>query len=100
MNQLEQPILAHIAQQLGITSEELIKQSLTYYLERKLKEWDIELLKLKNYYDVEDVEEFEKLYETGEIDENTTWKDYQKFYTLTHKEIQVRKILRELIKKF
>lgn len=82
-----------VASQLGLSKEEVIQQSLTYFLEGKLRELWAELAELRSRYQVDTPEEFERLYQDDKLDEASSWRDYQRFETLTFKIDQLNRLL-------
>ncbi|MGA0557678.1 hypothetical protein ACO2Q8_13570 [Larkinella sp. VNQ87] len=79
-----------IASQLGLTKDEVIQQSLRYFLEGKLRELWAERVELQTQYHVTTPEEFEQLYKDDQVDEASSWRDYQRFETLTFKIEQLK----------
>jgi hypothetical protein len=85
MNISGEQIIEFVAKQVGIGKMDLLRKSLSQFLDSQIKFLKSELFELKGKYKVETPEEFEKLYKTGAIKEEDTWKDYQKFDNLTYK---------------
>jgi hypothetical protein len=92
MNISGEQIIEFVANQVGIGKMDLLRKSLSQFLEGQIKFLKSELFELKGKYKVETPEEFEKLYETGKIEEEDTWKDYQKFDNLTYKIKKLEKL--------
>lgn len=92
MNTSGEQIIDYVAKQIGINKMDLIKASLSQYIEYQIKYLNSELFELKGKYNVETPEQFEKLYENGEIEEENTWKDYQKFDNLVYKIHKLEKL--------
>lgn len=82
-----------IASQLGLSKEAVLQQSLTYFLEGKLRELRAELTELRIRYQINTPEEFERLYQEDKVDEAASWRDYQRFETLTFKIDQLQHLL-------
>ena len=72
-----------IAQRLGMQQQQLLQEGIVHYLESRQRELQAELNLLKAHYQVATIEQFEALYETGQIEEVNTWRDYQRFDTLS-----------------
>ena len=75
-----------LSSEIGINSNELVRQSLLLFIWEKLRDVKTGLFVLQKKYNVETVFEFEKLYETGEIEEGSTFSDYQKFDRLAYEQ--------------
>ena len=65
--QLEIKELEDLAEKLNISKDEMIRESLKVFLERKLREIKAEIFEIRVKYKVSSVEEFEELYRRGEI---------------------------------
>lgn len=89
-------VLEEVAQQLGMRQEDLVHQSLRYFLEGKLQELNADLAILKNKYHIQSIEAFDQLYESGAIEESDSWRDYQQFDNLSFKIRQLEALLKEL----
>ncbi len=69
-------IVESIANKLNIDSNELVHQGIRAYLENELKLVDTEIYKLASKYGVEDIDEFLKKVEAGEISEAEGYDDF------------------------
>lgn len=85
-----------IAQQLGIQQQELLHEGVVHFLESRQRALQAELNLLKATYKVDSTDQFEALYEQGAIEEADTWRDYQRFDTLSFKLDELKKILTEV----
>lgn len=81
---------------IGISQNELIKESLLLFAWNKLKYVQLELYSLQKKYQVNTVFEFEKLYETGKIEEADTFEDYQKFDRLCYEQELFEQFIKKL----
>jgi len=87
-----------LAKKLNLSAEEMIKESLKVFLEKKLRELKVEIFKIRSKYGVSSVEEFEELYKKGEIEEKDTWQDLQRLDHLEFKKEEIEKALQNLNK--
>lgn len=94
--QLEMKELDALAKNLNLSKEEMLKESLKVFLERKLREIKTEMFKIRTKYGVSSVKEFEELYRKGEVEEKDTWQDLQRFDHLEFKKDELEKALRTL----
>ena len=88
--------ISKVSELLGIDVSTLEKESLRVYLEKKMREYNAEILEICRKYGVKSAKEFEELYKSGKLDEENTLDD---FFRLDYLESQVEKIkaaLREL----
>jgi len=83
-----------LAEKLNISADEIIRESLKIFLERKLRELKVEIFRIRSKYGISSVEEFEELYKRGEIEEKDTWQDLQRLDHLEFKKEEIEKILK------
>ena len=76
--------------------EEMIRESLKVFLEKKLREIKTEMYEIRVKYKVSSVEEFEELYRRGQIEEKDTWQELQRLDHLEFKKDEIEGILRSL----
>ncbi len=88
--------IKEISSEIGINQDELLRQSLLLFIWSKLKDVKLELYSLQKKYKVDTVFEFEKLYETGQIEEETSFTDYQKFDRLSYEHELYEKFIKKL----
>ncbi len=94
--QLEEKELESLAEKLNLSKDEMLREGLKYFLERKLREIRTEIYKIRTRYGVSSVEEFEDLYKKGEVDEKDTWQELQRLDHLEFKKDEFEKALRFL----
>ena len=94
--QLEMKEIEELAEKLNLTKEEMVRESLKLFLERKLREIKTEIFSIRSKYGVASVEAFEEKYKKGEIDEKDTWQDLQKLDHLEFKKDELEKAFRAL----
>lgn len=92
--QLEIKELDALAEKLNLSKEEMLRESLKFFLERKLREIKTEIFKIRTKYGVSSVEEFEELYKKGKIEEKDTWQELQRLDHLEFKKDELEKVLR------
>ncbi|WP_347274256.1 hypothetical protein [Candidatus Kuenenia sp.] len=85
-----------MAEKLNLSREEMLREGIKLFLERKLREIKSEIFKIRTKYGVPSVEEFEELYRKGEIEEKDTWQDFQKLDHLEFKKDELEEALRTL----
>lgn len=94
--QLEMKELDDLAEKLNLSKDEMLRESLKIFLERKLREIKTEIFKIRTKYGISSVEEFEGLYRTGKIEEKDTWQELQHLDHLEFKKDELEKVLRTL----
>jgi len=94
--QLETKEIEALAEKLNLSKDEMLRDSLKVFLERKLREIKTEVFKIRTKYGISNVEEFEERYKKGEIEEKDTWQDLQRLDHLEFKKDELEKTLREL----
>lgn len=94
--QIEVSELEALAEKLNLTKDEMLRESLKYFLEKKLREIKIEMYKIRTKYKVSSVEEFEELYRRGEIEEKDSWQELQRLDHLEFKKDELEKALGSL----
>ncbi len=91
-------IIEYVSQQVGVEKVDLVRKSLFYFVEVQIKHIESELFELRGKYEINTPEDFENLYKEGKIEEEGTWRDYQKFENLTFKIKKLKKLRLELEK--
>lgn len=94
--QLEMKELDALAEKLNLSKDEMLRESLKTFLERKLREIKTEIFKIRTKYGVSSVEEFEELYRKGKTEEKDTWQELQQLDHLEFKKDEIEKVLRTL----
>ncbi len=92
--QLEMKELDALAEKLNLSKDDMLRESLKTFLERKLREIKTEIFKIRTKYGVSSVEEFEELYKRGKIDEKDTWQELQQLDHLEFRKDEIEKVLR------
>jgi len=84
-----------LAREFNLSKEAIIEESLTIFLERKLREIKTEIFKIRGKYGISSVEKLEELYRKGKIEEKNSWQDLQKLDHLEFKRDELEKFLKE-----
>ncbi len=85
-----------LSKEFNLSKESILKESLSYFLERKLREIKTEIFRITSRYNVSSVEELDELYKKGNIEEKNSWGDFQKLDHLEFKRDEIEKLLQEL----
>lgn len=85
-----------LAEKLNLSKEEILHESLQFFLERKLRELKIEIFKIRVKYGISSVEEFEEQYRKGMVEEKDTWQDLQKLDHFEFKRDEIEEVLKNL----
>lgn len=93
---LEMKELEDLAEKLNLSKEEMLRESLKFFLERRLREIKTEIFRIRTKHRVSSVEEFEELYRKGEIEEKDTWQELQRLDHLEFKKDELEKALKNL----
>lgn len=89
-------ILKAVAEELHLSEEDLLKQGLRIFLERRLREVKAEIFQTTGRYGVLGVEELEARYRDGTLEEADTWRDLQRLDHLEYKRDRLLKLLEAL----
>ena len=82
-----------VAETLNLSREEMIRESITFYLEKKIRELKTDIYKIRTKYGVSSIEDFEEKYKSGEIEEKDSWQEFQKLDHLEFKTEELEKAL-------
>ncbi len=82
-----------IAQDLGLSEDDLLKQGLRSYLMRQVRKANSELFEICGKYAVRNVNEMEQRYQDGSLKESNSWKDLQRLDHLEYKRDQLLDLL-------
>jgi len=89
-------VISKVSGLIGIDANTLERESLKVYLKKKMREYNAEIFEICRKYGVKSAKEFEELYRSEKLDEESTIDD---FFKLDYLESQIEKIksaLREL----
>lgn len=82
-----------LSKELSLSEDEIIREGLRVFLERKLREIKSEIFRITGKYKIKSVADFEELYKTGQVEEKDTLSDYQKLDHLEYKKEEIEKLL-------
>jgi len=91
-----QKIIDALAQELRLPKESVLEQGLKTFLERNLREIKVEIFQITGKYGISSVEEMEKRYKQGTVEEEDSWRDFQRLDHLEYKRGHLEKLLKEL----
>lgn len=86
-------VLSRIAQDLGLSEDDLLKQGMRSFLEQQLRKTNADIFEICGRYGVKNVNEMEQLYKDGSLKESDSWKDLQKLDHLEYKRDQLSDLL-------
>ena len=78
-------ILKTVAQELHVSEEDLLKQGLRTFLERRLRAIKAEIFEICGRHGILNVEEMESRYRDGTLEEAVSWRDFQRLDHLEYK---------------
>lgn len=85
--------IENVAEKLNISRDEMIRESIRFFLEKKIRELKTEIFKIRTKYHVSSIEEFDEKYKTGEIEEKDSWQEFQQLDRLEFKKEELEKAL-------
>ena len=91
-----QMVIDALAQELHLRKESVLEQGLKTFLERTLREIKVEIFEITGKYGISSVEEMETRYKQGTLEEEDTWRDFQRLDHLEYKKEHLEKLLKEL----
>lgn len=94
---VQEPEIKMFASKIGLSPDELIRQSLLSFVWDKLQSVKTQIIEMQKKYKIETVEDFDILYQNGQVEEADTWEDVQKFDRLSYELDLYEKFLKELI---
>ena len=93
---LEMNNIEAVAKKLNLSREEIIRESLRFYLGKKIRELKTDIYKIRSKYGVSSIEDFEEKYKKGEIEEKDSWQEFQQLDHLEYKKEELEKTLATL----
>jgi len=91
-----QKIMDALAQELCLRKEDVLEQGVKTFLEKNLREIKVEILQITGKYGISSIEGLEEQYKRGILEEEDTWRDFQRLDHLEYKREQLEKLLKEL----
>ena len=82
-----------LSREFSLSEDDIIKEGLRIFLERKLREIKSEIFRIAGKYKIKTIEEFDQLYKTGQVEEKDSWNDYQKLDHLEFKKEEIERLL-------
>ena len=89
-------LLYTVAHELQIPEDELLKQGLYTFLERRLRTIQADIFDICGRYGVTNVEAMETRYRDGTLEEADSWRDLQRLDHLEYKRDELLRILKPL----
>ncbi|OQY26347.1 MAG: hypothetical protein B6I38_11475 [Anaerolineaceae bacterium 4572_5.1] len=90
-------ILRDVAEELKISSDDLIRKGIHSYLERQLRTVQAEIFSILSRYNVNSVEDMEGRYRNDTLEEADSWQDLQRLDHLEYKRDQLQNLLDALL---
>jgi hypothetical protein len=94
--QMEMQYIDNKAKRLNLARDEIIRESLKFYLEKKIRELKTDIFKIRLKYGVSSIEECEVKYKNGEIEEKKSLQEFQKLDHLEFKKEELEKELAQI----
>jgi hypothetical protein len=91
--QVEMQYVDNVAEKLNLSREEILRESLKFYLEKIIREIKTDIFKIRTKYGVSSIEDFEEKYKKGEIQEKDSWQEFQKLDHLEFKKEELESAL-------
>lgn len=82
-----------LSKEFSLSKDEILKESLIYFLEKKLRAIKTDIFKITGKYNISSIEEFEDHYKKGSIEERDSWSEFQKLDHLEFKRDELEKLL-------
>lgn len=89
-------VAEELAREIGISKENVFREGIRTFLEKNLREIKIEIYEITSKYNVASVEEMERRYREGSLEESESWKDFQRLDHLEYKREHLSRILEEI----
>lgn len=86
-------LLSEVAEKLQIPEDELVREGLRNFLERRLRIIQAEIFQIRSRYGVSSVEEMEARYRNGTLEEADSWRDLQRLDHLEYKQERFQRLL-------
>lgn len=89
-------VIGSAARELQMTADQLLVEGLRLLLNRRLREINAKIFEITGRYSVSSVQEMEDRYETGQIEEAESWRDYQSLDHLQYKQDRLNELVETL----
>ena len=91
-----QVVIDAIAQELRLPREIVLAQGLKSLIEKNLREIKVEIFQITGKYGISSVREMEMRYRQGTLEEEDTWRDFQRLDHLEYKKEYLEKLLKDI----
>ena len=88
--------LEALSKEFSLSKEIILKKSLKFFIENKLREIKTEIFVISGKYNVSSIEDFDELYKRGKVEEKDSWIDFQNLDHLEFKKDGIIKLIHEL----
>ena len=89
-------IIKEVSQELQVTQDQVLQQSLKAFLEHRLHTVEAEVFEIRGKYNISSVEAMESRYREGSLEEAGSWRDLQRLDHLEYQRDRLRELLRKL----
>jgi len=89
-------VIETLTRELRLPRESILEQGLKAFLEKNLREIKAEIFQITGKYGVASVEEMERRYKEGTLEERDSWRDFQQLDHLEYRKEQLEKLLKKL----
>ena len=86
-------VIGSAAQELQMTTDQLMVEGVRLLLNRRLREINAKIFEITGRYGISSVQEMEERYEAGQIEEAESWRDYQRLDHLQYNQNRLRKLI-------
>ncbi|HRJ44825.1 MAG: hypothetical protein KJZ86_17720 [Caldilineaceae bacterium] len=89
-------VIGSAAQELQMSADQLMVEGVRLLLSRRLRDINARIFEITGRYGISTVQEMVERYETGQIDEATSWRDYQDLDHLQYKQNRLLELIETL----
>jgi len=88
-------LLDRVAKATGELRERIVAKGITEYLKSQLREVNAEIIEVCNKYQVASANDMERKYESGELEEEGSWRDFFRLSHLEERRNTLQRLLEE-----
>jgi len=88
-------LLDRVSKATGEVKEKIMAKGVVEYLKSKLREVNAEIIEVCNEYHVASAKAMEKKYESGELEEYDSWRDFFRLSHLEERKVILERLLEE-----